>query len=514
MNHDERWLHDTTSLCATCKQGVPARVVATEGGEVWMHKRCEAHGEQRARLSTNAAWYEATRATRSIDEPPPGQRPVERGCPFDCGPCASHTQRVKLPVVTITSACDLDCPICYVHNRNDDAFHMSVDEFKRTLDALLASCGGDLDLINLTGGEPLLHPQLPAIVAACRAAGVHRVSVCTNGVRLVRSPGLLDELADLGARFALSFDTFDPHVDRALQGAKLVDLKLRCLDMLEQRGVPTTLIPVMTLGYNDLEIGKILDAALRLRCLRHVEIHTITYTGQGGKSFDRSGRISAYEVLERIERTTGGLLTLDDFVPSPSAHPLCYQIAYLLCADDGGPPVPFRRFVGRDDMYSALGDHLYLEPNDRLEQIMHDAIDRLWADDRPEDARTLRLLDDLTRRLFPRGAPVDRAAQLEAAERSVKAVYLHTHMDEETFDVERAAQCCDSNVYADGRTVPVCNYNVLYRDTDPRFMASPRAWGARSGGALAPASTSGAGGDHGSSRRALPVLNSRAAVAR
>ena len=39
---------------------------------------------------------------------------------------------------------------------------------------------------------------------------------------------------------------------------------------------------------------------------------------------------------------------------------------------------------------------------------------------------------------------------MRAAERAVKAIYIHSHMDEETFDIERAADCCDSNCYADG----------------------------------------------------------------
>ena len=81
-------------------------------------------------LGPDAAWYEATRAV-----PPRPSRPravaraVSFGCPFDCGPCTSHTQDVRLPVVTITSACNLDCPICYVHNKNDDAYHMPVEDF-------------------------------------------------------------------------------------------------------------------------------------------------------------------------------------------------------------------------------------------------------------------------------------------------------------------------------------------------------------------------------------------------
>ena len=45
---------------------------------------------------------------------------------------------------------------------------MSRDEFARVLDHLREGSGGDLDLINLTGGEPSLHPELPELVAMCR----------------------------------------------------------------------------------------------------------------------------------------------------------------------------------------------------------------------------------------------------------------------------------------------------------------------------------------------------------
>ena len=58
----DRLLHTTTSLCRVCKNAVAADVVATAGGEVWMRKRCDQHGAQEVRLSTDARWYEDTRA--------------------------------------------------------------------------------------------------------------------------------------------------------------------------------------------------------------------------------------------------------------------------------------------------------------------------------------------------------------------------------------------------------------------------------------------------------------------
>lgn len=205
----------------------------------------------------------------------------------------------------------------------------------------------------------------------------------------------------------------------------------------------------------------------------------MTFTGQSGSTFqqdNRSGRISMYEVLQQIEATTDGLLKPSDFVSSPCAHPLCYQIAYLLLDPTGAPPIPFTRFMPATELHAALSDRLYLEPSERLEESLRAAIDRLWLDeDNAESARGLGLLRNL---LDTMSGP----DPLRASERLVKAVYVHSHMDEETFDTERAIDCCDSNCYADGTTVPVCNYNVLFREKEAKFNVQPAQWGTRKGG--------------------------------
>ncbi len=480
----ERLLHETTSLCQHCKNAVPARVVASDDNGVWMHKVCTTHGAQRVQLSNNAEWYEKTRAITPRRTPPQkAKQPVELGCPFDCGPCESHTQKVRLPVVTITSACNLDCPICYVYNKNEDAFHMGTEEFGKILDHLQRDHGSELDVVNLTGGEPTLHPQFLDFLELAHEKGIHRVTICSNGIRLAKEEALVKRLGELRARVALSFDSFETDADFVLQGAHLLEIKTRCMDLLEKYDVDTTLIPVMTRGINDHEIGAIIEYGLQKKNVRHLEIHTMTYTGQSGVSFqqeDRSGRISMYEVLERIEQTTGGFLTPDDWVPSPCAHPLCYQIAYLLLDPEGGKPIPFTRFMPKEALYEALADRLYLEPTPALERVLKESIDRLWSED--GDERTLRLLKRLLLEMFPQGKTLSREAALRVSERAIKAVYIHSHMDEETFDAERTAECCDSNCYADGRTVPVCNYNILYREKEAHFMTKPVNWNERSGG--------------------------------
>ena len=107
----------------------------------------------------------------------------------------------------------------------------------------------------------------------------------------------------------------------------------------------------------------------------------------------------------------------------------------------------------------------------RLDEFFRDVIDELWADpDRiPESAQVLATLRRLLDEMFPPGKPLEIEARRRISERCVKAIYIHSHMDEENFIVDRVKQCCVGVPSPDGTNIPTCSYNVLYREKDPRF---------------------------------------------
>lgn len=479
---EERLLHETTSLCRVCKNAIPARVVALPNNEVWMRKRCPQHGVQDICIGDDAAWYERTISLKNPQIPPKRvMREIEHGCPFDCGACQSHQQKVRLPVIPITSACNLDCPICYTINKNKDAYHMDTGDFAQILTHLKED-HGEIDIINFTGGEPTVHPEFMKFIEMSFEAGIHRITVSTNGIALARDEAMVKRLSELDARIVLSFDSFEPEADFAMQGAKLVATKFKVLELLEKYDIDTTLIPVVVKGVNDHEISKMVDLVLQKPFIRSLEIHTMTYTGQGGVHFPRAGRMSPHEVLRAIEEGTKGQLGVDDFVPSPCAHPLCYQIALILLDPEGGPPVPFTRFMRRETIFDLLADRLYIEPTSKLESALQDSINQLWAEGTEESERILRILKRTLKELFPPGNPLPWREARRLSERAAKAIYLHSHMDEETFDTDRVVQCCVGVPYPDGSNIPTCSYNVLYREKDPRFNPRPVAWNERDGG--------------------------------
>jgi 7,8-dihydro-6-hydroxymethylpterin dimethyltransferase len=466
-------LKQTTSLCRTCRQAVPAEVFERDG-RIFMHKLCERHGEEEVLLASDAAWYHTTLAYDAVKKPPSGAlQPVRNGCPFDCGTCESHEQSVYLPVVPITSACNLDCPICYTINKNEGAYHMQPDEFARVLEGIRRHDPA-MKIINLTGGEPTQHPDLPGIVAQCHDAGFHRVTISTHGLAFIHDESLLEALARSKARIVLSFNSFDEETNRRMLGANVFKAKLKVLERLEQHDVDTTLIPVIGLGQNDHEIGDLIRFAFGKRFIRSLEIHTMTFTGQGGREFEASARITTPDVLRRIEQQTGDAVRVSDFVPSPCAHPLCYQTCYLLETEDAGL-VPFARFMPAATIRELLTDNLYMEPGPRMERLLAGVIDELWAKEAPSavDGAVMATLKRLLQRMFPPGG-LPYAEQQVIAERSAKAIYIHSHMDEANFDSDRIRQCCVAVPHADGRTIPTCSYNILYRERDPHFAERPR----------------------------------------
>ena len=102
----------------------------------------------------------------------------------------------KIAATVFTYGCNLRCPFC--HNASlvvDDSELLSVDEILR----YLARRRGILDGVCVSGGEPLLQPDIESLLRAIRDLGL-QVKLDTNGTlphRLadVTAKGLVDYVA-------------------------------------------------------------------------------------------------------------------------------------------------------------------------------------------------------------------------------------------------------------------------------------------------------------------------------
>jgi len=453
-------------MCRHCRSVAPARVFFRDG-RVWQQSLCPCGPHEPALIAADSGWYLAEVVRAMPDRSPlPSAKPPQRGCPRDCGPCTWHASPCQLPVLSITNACNLRCPICFTYNRDDHLYHMAVDEMRRTVEWIIES-SGPVDLINITGGEPTLHPDLLDILGVCRRPEIGRVTMNSNGIRLAEDFDLCRRLAELGVYVILSFNTFDQETSRRMHGRDLVATKSRAIENLGRAGVRVTLLNVLARGLNEQDLTGIFQLLRDHDNILSLTVQTMTYTGQGGGRYARARHIPVDEAARLVCECSDGALTSDDFVTRPSAHPLCYLISYML--KSGDQLLPFARFASKERI-SQLLEESYLARVAPEDDFFVDAVNQLYAEGKTEHLATLRrLLEEL----YPPDGGLDDFQRQRIAETSVRTVYVHAHMDEDTFDCSRAMLCPDLVPAKPGRLIPACTYNLFYRTLDDRFFVPP-----------------------------------------
>jgi 7,8-dihydro-6-hydroxymethylpterin dimethyltransferase len=461
------------ALCPTCRALVDG-VRIVRDGKVFLRRFCPEHGEAESLISSDAEWF-----LRSLTYTKPGSiphefsTPVVRGCPEDCGLCPGHQQHSCLPIIEITNHCDLDCPVCLVDNRHD--WHITIEEFGRILEGLVAK-EGTLETVNLSGGEPFAHPELLRLLDMARARReIARVSVSTNGVRLAAEPDLAGELARRGVYVNLQLDALDRGALGALRGAgDHVAAKTRALANLERAGVRTTLVATVARGSSDRFVGDVVRLFFEKDFLLSLLFQPAVYLGRGASlPHDPRDRVTIPEVISLIEAQSGGRLTRADFLPLPCSHPSCFALTYLLKVGEGEGArlVPFPRFVELDRYMDLLANRGTLRPDAHFERAIRDTIDDMWTSSAqvPDTDKILASLKRAICLMYPSERAIELDERLRFGEGLVKTVFIHGFMDADTFEVERVRRCCTHYALPDGRLMPVCSYNLLYRACDARW---------------------------------------------
>ncbi len=465
---DERaytYFSTVRSMCRSCRAVVPARVFFQEG-KVWQQNLCPCGNSQPALIAADKDWY-LENILRPISDRSPLKlsHPLKNGCPHDCGPCAWHATPCQLPVISVTNACNLGCPICFTYNRPDRTYFMSVEEMERTVDWIIAS-SDRVDLINITGGEPTLHPRILDLLRCCKRPEIGRITMNSNGLRLAEDPDLCEQLAALGAYVILSFNTFDPKTALLLHGKDVVEEKLQAIENLTRAGVKITLLYVMMRDTNENALAGILDLIRTNDQILSLTVQTMTYTGQGGGYWPLRQPIPVDEAARMVCQQSGGAFVFSDFLPRPSSHPLCYLTCYVL--KSGRTFLPFARFAPAEKILSLMKDSYLIRLGDE-EDFFREAINRLYSEGKTEP---LKLFRELIEALYPRNRDISIFERQRLAESSVRTIYIHAHMDEDTFDCSRAMLCPDLVPAEPGRLIPACTYNLFYRMKDERFYVN------------------------------------------
>lgn len=450
--------HHTQALCPECGAKITGRTVEQEN-KVYLEKFCEHHGFSRVLISSDAGWYR-----ESVHYLKPKQLPLHThtrtftGCPESCGSCPEHQQHTCLPVIEITSACNLSCPVCLKRFKND--LQLDRDMFEKIIDTLLR-CEGRVDVVNLSGGEPTLHPGLGDFLRLTNDKGIMQTTVSTNGLLFLSKPELRRLFRETGALVALQFDGFKPATYERLRGKDLSGKKREIINILEQEGIRYSLVATAAKGINDDEIPGIADFFFRSKAVS-LMLQPLVLTG-AAESFSHSEKLTIPDVVRALG--TSSFIKEGDFNPLPCSHFSCFALAYYFILDQDRF-LSLKEFLGRDAYLDTIANRPLPGLDARGFDLIRNKLYDVWslADAGSLGDQALKRIQQVLRDAGTDGFSPGNV--FSAGVEAMKAIFIHDFMDRSTFDFGRVIKCCNPYPQTDGRLVPMCIQNVLFQEKD------------------------------------------------
>jgi GTP 3',8-cyclase len=204
--------------------------------------------------------------------------------------------------VSVTDRCNLRCGYCmpeeeYVWLPREELLHF--EEISRLVDVFIEL---GVDKVRLTGGEPLLRRDLPALIRLLAAKpGLRDLAITTNGVLLADAAPTL-RAAGLH-RVTVSLDTLRPERFAALTRRTTHAQVLEGIAAVPRAGFTgTKLDTVVMRGANEDELADLIEFGRRVPA----EVRFIEYMDVGGATrWSLDQVVSRTEMLEALERRYG-----------------------------------------------------------------------------------------------------------------------------------------------------------------------------------------------------------------
>ncbi|MGC8677715.1 MAG: GTP 3',8-cyclase MoaA [Hydrogenobaculum sp.] len=205
--------------------------------------------------------------------------------------------------ISITDKCNMKCSYCRPTNV-DYISHKELLSYEEIRDIVSIMKDFGLKKVRITGGEPLVRPQVWKLVSLLKAINLESISMTTNGTYLQEYSKLLKE-AGLDT-INISLDTLDEdkfkHVTKS-------DIKpvLEGIYEASSLGFNIKLNTVLIKNFNDDEIIPLVEFARDVRArIRFIELMPV------GKLdfFNKSKIFYNHQVFELLEKTYGKLVAL------------------------------------------------------------------------------------------------------------------------------------------------------------------------------------------------------------
>ncbi len=203
-------------------------------------------------------------------------------------------------IAELTHACPLRCVYCSNPlTLAERAKELEPSEWRRVI---REAAGLGVLHLHLSGGEPLLRPDLEELVAEASGCGLY-TNLITSGVGL--SPGRAAALADAGLRHVqVSFQADEPKAGDVVAGRRVHTAKLAAATAARDAGLALSINAVIH-RYNIDRVEEIIDLALGLGAGR-LELANVQFYGWAlrnrGALLPSAGQVVAAEAACRRRR--------------------------------------------------------------------------------------------------------------------------------------------------------------------------------------------------------------------
>lgn len=476
QERDHILLEFTRSICPDCRQVIDAHVFSRDG-KVFMKKRCKNHGLFESLISSDVERYtNAYKFNKQGIMPLKFSTEVKEGCPYDCGLCPDHEQHSCVGVIEITNACNLRCPTCFATAEGHD--FLSLEEVGYMLDEFIDHEGGTPEVIQFSGGEPTIHPNILEMINLARQKNIKYVMLNTNGVKISMDESFVSKLAKLNPVVYLQFDGFRKETHVRLRGEDLREIKFKAIENLENYGIRIVLVSTVQRDVNEDEIGSLVDFALLKKSIKGIVFQPTFYSGRH-PDVDPSNVVTLPEVIKCITEYSKHNLIDSDFVPTPCCFPTCNSSCYLYIGDDDKNEVkPLARLVNIEDyidyfMNRSVGDLGQIRESIKVLNSfgccsggLEDGLDCINSSN---DYGSKGISNNCC------SIPLD----LKGIEKNIKVIMVQSFMDPFNFDIKRLMKCCIHEITPHGKIVPICAFNniPMYREDVSAYYHNRRVGG-------------------------------------
>ncbi len=405
-----------------------------------------------------------------------------------------------LALIEIVNSCNLACPTCYADSPQSRAVDaVPLADLQARIQGVIDRKGG-IEILQLSGGEPTLHPQFFELLAWLHAhPGIDYVLLNTNGVRIANDDAFSAELGRTFQRgkfqLYLQFDGTQEAAQHWLRGADLRATRERAIARCRDLGIPLTLAMTVT-PENLPHVWDAVDFGLRWENVRGISFQPLFGSGRVTEKNNPSSasrtsadedRITKISRMDRISdapshpvnpenpvnpvpphnahlNTADVILALvehsasrlryEDFTPLPCGDPNCATIGYLLKI--GGTTRSISDFVDFTKVQEFLRDKVRYSPDDLarcgcesepLGELLHEMETGFRKADtgyRKDESAPPYPVSGISN-------PVSPAA-------SAFRLFIKPFMDAWTWDEDRIDRCCTHVIRPDGKLDSFCRY--------------------------------------------------------